>query len=108
MPSAVSQHAIQRLDERVGISRRAAARMAARAHDEGITRSETSGDLHRWLQATEGNGTVYARIHGQHVYLFGNGTKLVTVIHLPREYHKAASKIRRSNFSACQSKFTPN
>lgn len=80
----------------MGLPRKAVDANAARALEYGIRHSETSGSLHRYIEAlywkeqTANN----IRIWMQNVYIFHNET-LITVFPLPQKYRKTAENIRR-------------
>jgi hypothetical protein len=95
----MTQHAVDRMGERMGIKRSASFRIAQRAWERGLKFEETSGQLLVLLNAifmkykTANNIRVYA----QKVFVF-SGETLVTVLPLHQKFRKSAEKIiRRKN-----------
>lgn len=92
----VTDHAVKRTKERVGISKRIAEKNAEKALEFGIRHSETTGSLNKYISAlyfkqhTANNMRVYCG----NVYVFC-GNVLVTIIPLPAKYRKIAEKIKR-------------
>jgi len=96
MSAHVSDHGMQRLDERCGLNKRAAVRMAARAHAEGLPTEATHGPLKRWLSEREASNErgAFCRIYGDHVFIFGRNAVLITVLFLPHEFRAAVAKLK--------------
>lgn len=92
----ITNHGYQRINERVGLSKDAAEKMASKALERGIKHSDTTGSLNKYLSflffhnKTANN----CRIYGEHVYLF-KGTILITVLHLENKYKQAVQKISK-------------
>lgn len=90
----VTEHAYDRMSERIGLNSSASQRMAQKALEKGIKHNETSGKLNRYLSSlfyaykTANN----IRIYGEHVYLFSNEV-LITVLYLDNEYKSTVKKI---------------
>lgn len=95
-----SPHAIVRAKERAGWCRQSLARMLERALYDGLEAAECAGALRRYLVALpEGGPSRFARIYGEHVFIFGrDGTPdsatLVTILHLPHALRAAARRAR--------------
>lgn len=91
-----SGHAKNRIRDRCGIPKRAVNRLVEKAFDEGITHSETNGALNNYISSlyfynmTANN----IKIFNAKVFIFSNDV-LITVLNLPREFKKAADKIKR-------------
>lgn len=91
----VTHHGEERLAERCGLSRKAQLRHAEAALREGFRQSDFTGKLRRYLDklAMSHPGT-WPAVHGEHVFIFGAGDALVTVLHLPHEFRRAVEKAR--------------
>lgn len=93
MSVRITDHAHHRGRERLGWSHDALDRMAPRALAEGLSRSDTSGELARYLNGLvcrHGKGS-NLRVYGRHVYIF-QGVVLITVLNLPHRFAAAATK----------------
>lgn len=80
----LTKHSISRLEQRCGVSKKNALKVAKRAYRTGITHAETHGELHRFLDSiylSQKKGT-NMRIYGNAVYVF-KGDVLITVIRIP-------------------------
>ena len=69
----VTDHAYERIKERMGLGNRAAARMAEVAYEEGITHADTSGKLYRYIEEQTQSHLkpgIYIKIYGEVVYCF--------------------------------------
>lgn len=92
----LTDHAVQRTKERVGLPKRSAEKNAQKALENGIRHCETKGSLNRyitalyWKQKTANN----IRIYCNNVYIFNNDV-LITVFPLPQKYRNTAQKIKR-------------
>lgn len=107
-PVGVTNHADQRIRQRVGVPRSAVRRLAVKAKAEGIERKDTSGSLRRYLDALyhyndkrdSDGGYVYndssIYIYGEKVWVFV-GNALVTVLNLPNRYKNAANALGRKS-----------
>ncbi len=99
-----SSHAVVRAKERAGWCRHALARMMERALYDGLGAGECGRALRSYLTTiTAEVPTRFARVYGQHVFIFGKegtpGTAtLVTVLHLPHELRSAAQRARQSRY----------
>lgn len=87
----VTNHAEDRLRERAGFNRKAAARMAQRALSRGLKHRDAVGRLRSYLDGLFlAHGTANnMRVYGEFVYLFKADT-LITVLSLPRELRASA------------------
>jgi hypothetical protein len=81
----LTDHAVNRIKERIGIKKKAAPRIAEKAWLNGISHSDTRGKLNRFITSlffkykTANN----IKIYGKHIFIFC-GSTLVTVLHLPK------------------------
>lgn len=97
----ITRHATLRVRERLGIPKCAVERIVLKALSDGISYSETTGRLRsylEWLYAQKQDAN-NIRIKDHYVYLFCEEL-LITVLHLPPEYRKAADKIARRKLHA--------
>ena len=92
----VTKHARKRIRQRLGINKKATERAAEKALKFGITHAEAKGKLSRHLDGIF--LTSYSpnnmRVYHHSVYLF-NGTKLITVLPLPRRLWIYADKLQQ-------------
>lgn len=63
----VSKHAEQRLKERNGFNKKACERMAQKAWDEGISHSQTKGNLKKWV-----DGLYFREKRANNIRLYGD------------------------------------
>ena len=101
----VTDHAYDRIKERMGLGNRAAARMAEVAYKEGITYAETSGKLYRYIEAqTQAHlkAGIYIKIYGEVVYCFlreseqkKEKTILLTAWNIPNELKKNVLSVQK-------------
>lgn len=92
----VTDHAYDRIKERMSLSKKAAVRLASKVLECGITHSEATGKLKQFLDKlylTHKNGN-NMRVYGQFVYLF-KGSVLITVIMLEEHLVKISNKIHK-------------
>ena len=80
----VSKHAEERLKERCGFGKKSYERMAYKAFEEGITHSQTKGNLNKWVTKLYfvNRKANNIRLYGDKAYIF-YGSTLVTVIQIP-------------------------
>lgn len=91
----LTKHSISRLEQRCGVSKKNAPKVAKRAFRTGITHAETHGELHRFLDSiylSQKKGT-NMRIYGNAVYVF-KGDVLITVIRIPDNLLTEIKKIK--------------
>ena len=98
--ACVTNHAIKRTKERLGLSKKLAAKNAERALTEGIQQKETSGSLNRFMEALywKNRTANNVRIYCDYVYVFHDSV-LITVYPLPQKYRKTANMIRKARES---------
>ena len=89
MKIQVSRHAEKRMRERCGLNRKAVERMAQKAFDKGIKRSQTKGNLNKWVTGlwSRNKSADNIRLYGDKVYIFCDNV-LVTVMQIPRDLVK--------------------
>lgn len=94
----ISKHAFKRLSERSGLSKKAAYRIAERAFTQGITHSETKGNLNKYVTSLYFNNTKAnnIRLYGDKAYIFV-GETLVTVLQIPSNLTKDMKKLVKKN-----------
>ncbi len=88
----VSNHAFDRAKERCGLSKKAITRTSAKAYDAGISVSQTTGQLFKYVTTQtnkypERNTSI--KLYGDNVYVFAENeylerTVLVTLFHIPQ------------------------
>ena len=81
----VTDHAMKRLKERLGLPKKACQRHVERAFEEGIKHSEVTGRVKKYFDKLffEHKASKNMRIYGTILYIFRNKT-LIIVIPLPR------------------------
>lgn len=89
----VTQHAKERLRERVGLNRRAAERLSAIALEHGLTHQQATGVLEKLFFALyrKHQTADNIRIYAQKIFIFC-GLTLVTVLPLHNKYKKVVAK----------------
>lgn len=93
----VTDHAIMRGKERLGLKRKALQRTADKALGQGFQREGFTGGFRRYLDKLFHSHEKLPNliIFGHHIYVFC-GVTLVTVLEVPREYVKTATKGKKS------------
>lgn len=92
----LTKHAISRMKERCGISKTNAPKIARRAYAKGITHSQTTGNIHKFLDSiylSQKKGT-NMRVYGNAVYVFKRDV-LITVISIPDNLLDEVKKINK-------------
>lgn len=92
----VTNHGRKRVKDRLGLSKKIAAKNAERALQFGITHAETGGKLHRHLDGIfllnyKPNNM---RVYNHSIYLFC-GNALITVLPLPNRFCSYADKLQK-------------
>ena len=84
----VTKHAIKRIHQRVGVGKKASAKLAKEAFENGLKRTEVTGLLRKHLDDVyDASGTANnLRVYNQKVYIFCEN-RLVTVLPLPQIYY---------------------
>lgn len=91
----LTKHSISRLEQRCGVSKKNAPKVAKRAFRTGITHAETHGNLHRFLDTlylSQKKGT-NMRIYGNAVYVFKEDV-LITVINIPKNLMEDVKELK--------------
>lgn len=90
----VTVHAAKRTKERVGLPKRATVKNAEKALNEGIRHKDTSGSLHRYIEALywKNQAANNIRVYCGNVYIFHDDI-LITVLSLPQKYRKTAERL---------------
>ena len=90
----MSNHATDRMNERCGLNKKSAERLARLALENGISHKDTSGNLNKYLtklffyNKTANN----IKIHGEYIYIFCDDI-LITVMPLDNKYKKVVRNI---------------
>ena len=91
----LTKHSISRLEQRCGVSKKNAPKIAKRAFKRGITHTETHGNLHKFLDSiylSQKKGT-NMRIYGNAVFVFKEDI-LITVINIPNNLMNDVKEIK--------------
>ena len=104
---AITDHAYDRIKERMGLNKKAADRIVTVAYRDGIQHSETKGTLYRYIgnltRSYMKKGACF-KIYGENVFCFVNqkdresGEKigiLLTVWTIPKEYRNHVLGLQR-------------
>lgn len=88
MDIIITDHAYERR-KRLGLNKKAFARLAERAYNDGVEHCNTNGRLNKLFTALYFKGTHAnsIRIYGEFIYIFQNNI-LVTVFELNNKYKK--------------------
>lgn len=93
----ITDHAFIRGKERLGLNKKALQRTADKALDSGAPRTEYTGGFRRYLDKLwhghDQKGDLI--VFGHHIYVF-QGVVMVTVLEVPREYVKTATKGKKT------------
>ena len=94
LKSKITKHADKRIQERIGLPKRARDRIAEKVYRDGLTHKEATGRLHDYFTYLyHKNHTINnIRIYNNQVFLFAD-TTLVTVLNLPSAHKNAVNKI---------------
>jgi hypothetical protein len=93
MSARLTRHATDRAHQRLGLGFVAAERLAEAARTQGLGVDEVAGQLRRWMlfKIKEHPGT-QLRIYGTKVFVFGRDEAVITILNLPKDYQRAASR----------------
>lgn len=86
----ITNHAFQRMSERMGLSKKSAIRVAEKVYNVGITHSETTGNLNKWVTRQYFISNKKAnniRLYGDKAFIFIDKV-LITVIQIPHNLVK--------------------
>ena len=93
----ITNHAYDRGKERIGLNNTALQKQAVKAYEQGVTHSETSGNLCKFidkifLSHKKANNI---KILGEHIFLFQNNV-LITVYQVPNSLKKSVHKVQKN------------
>lgn len=86
----ITNHAFQRMSERMGLSKKSAIKMAEKVYNVGLTHSETTGNLNKWVTRQYFISNKRAnniRLYGDKAFIFIENV-LITVIQIPHNLVK--------------------
>lgn len=94
----ITEHAIDRAKERLGINKEALERVCEKVIEFGISKQDVSGRLARYLDKISavhksGNNT---RLWGEHIFVIQDDT-LITILNVDKEFKNAVSKALQKN-----------
>ncbi len=84
-----SKHAASRMEERSGIQKTQADKMAKRALEHGIEYEYTMGELKRWIDNRNLEKGNFARYYGDLLYIFSPTKQLITALPASDEIRRA-------------------
>lgn len=89
----ITEHGEERVRERCGIPKKAVRRLADKAFQFGLSHSETTGKLNKYITALyfKNTNADNIKIYGDKVYIF-SGNTLITILNLPGSYKNVAKK----------------
>lgn len=87
----ITEHGEERVRKRCGVPKKAVRKMVTRAFEYGLTHSETTGKLNKYITSLyfKNTNADNIRIYGDKVFIF-SGTTLITVLNLPNIYKNLA------------------
>ena len=98
----ISNHAFERMHERLGLNKKVIIRMVEKAYELGLTHSQTSGNLHKYISQQHNlykhKGSCN-KIYGENVFIFNqqvNKIILVTVFQLPNTLKSVALPLQKN------------
>ncbi len=91
----ITDHANQRIKERVGLNKKARTRHTQMALERGMRHSEAPSPLKKYLNALflKYNSGNNMRVYNHKVFIF-QGETLITVLNLPNEFKKYVKRRR--------------
>jgi hypothetical protein len=100
----ISLHAKLRAKQRHGLKEHSLIRLAYRARNMGLTHSEMTGSLKRYIDGfCLRHGGSEMRIYGEFVFVF-QADVLVTTWQLPNEFKQTVRKLLREKEQQCTDK----
>lgn len=96
----VTKHSKKRCKERLGLSKKCIDKKAKEALIYGIRFYDASGNLKKYMGYLYESHDRDARniiIYNRDVYVF-KGKVLLTIFHVPKQYHAACDKIQKKKF----------
>lgn len=94
----LTNHAYDRMKERVGIGKKAADRLSEKAYAAGIDRNSVKGSLQKYIESKEWRDFSKCKIYGEIVYCFADspeGIVLMTVFWIPTNLRNQALGAQR-------------
>lgn len=94
----ITNHGYQRMNERMGLNKKAAMRMLEKIWFLGIPAEEAKGLLKKWameLYDKSENNINKILLYGDKAFLFADGL-LVTVLHIPQECMKVMKNMKKA------------
>ena len=85
----INEHAYERAKKRMGLSKKAAKRLAEKAYSFGIKHKDTHGQLQRYFDKIflSHKTSTETRVYGEFVYIFNENT-LITILNLDNKLKK--------------------
>lgn len=99
----ITNHGEKRLRERNGINKKSVKRIAEKAYYQGLSHSETTGNLNKWISKlyfTHKKANAI-RIYGDKAYLFGD-INLITVLQIPNDLLHIVEANKKRKESECK------
>ena len=98
----ISNHAFDRMHERLGLNKKAIIRMVEKAYELGLTHNQASGNLYKYISQQHNlyrhKGSCI-KIYGENVFIFNqqaNKIILVTVFQLPNNLKSLALTLQKN------------
>lgn len=81
----ITKHAQRRMRQRCGVGKNSVKRMAKKVYDFGMTHSDTTGNLKKWVDGLYfyNKSANQIRLYGDKAYIFHNQV-LITVVQIPQ------------------------
>lgn len=98
----VTKHSRKRCKERLGLSKNCINKKAKEALMHGIHFYDTSGNLKKYmgyLYESHERGARNIIIYNRDAYIF-KGKILLTIFHVPKQYHAACDKIQKKKLES--------
>lgn len=92
----LTNHATERMNERCGLNKKSAIRLADKALKNGISHKDTNGSLNKYLTKLffYNNNANNIKLYGEYIFVFADEL-LITVMCLPNKYKKEVNRIRK-------------
>jgi hypothetical protein len=84
----LTDHAVERAKERLGLKRSPLLKAATRAWVEGLKAAEARGQLRRWMDGESMKGG-HVRLWEHHLYVF-KGRNLITILTVPPHLRRSS------------------
>lgn len=81
----ITKHAQRRMRQRCGVGKNSVKHMAKKVYDFGMTHSDTTGNLKKWVDGLYfyNKSANQIRLYGDKAYIFHNQV-LITVVQIPQ------------------------